>query len=292
MRIFITGATGFLGSNLVESLTQYGFKLLCLKRSFSNIRKFKSRRNIQWVDMDDESDWKGKVRMFNPEIVIHAAWIGVSVEERADELMQISNIRLIKDILDVSRDARKFIGFGSQDEYGYIDGVVDENMPLHPMTPYGKIKMRCSEIVRSFCVERGISWYWMRIFSVYGRGNRNSVIQQVVEKMATDTTMNVTLGEQQYAFLHISDFCRAVYSVVIHEEADSGIYNISSRMRDLFFQIRRIYNPKFTFRFGAMPYRPNQPMLLLGNSSKFIERFGPFERVDLSYGLEQYMIND
>lgn len=290
MRIFITGATGFLGSNLVMSLTQYGFKLLCLKRSFSDIGMFKRLSNIQWVDVD-RPNWKRKVRMFNPEIVIHTAWIGVSAKERADESIQTNNIGLIEDVLDVSKDAFKFIGFGSQDEYGYLDKVVDEDAPLHPISPYGKIKVKSADIVSEFCAKRDIDWYWMRIFSVYGRGNRNSVIQQVVEKINTDSTMGTTLGEQEYAFLHVWDFCNAIYYVIIRT-GSVGIYNLSSRrkirLKDLFLKVKEIYNPAFVFKFGVVSYRSNQSILIQGDSSKFIREFGHFEKINLLWGLRHY----
>lgn len=292
MRIFITGATGFLGSNLAIFLSQYGHELLCLKRSSSEIGRPKLLgSNVRWINID-KPDWKEDVRIFAPEIVIHAAWMGVSAEERANHSIQASNLGLVEDILDVSKNAIKFIGLGSQDEYGCLNKVIDENTPLHPITPYGRVKAECAKIVKAFCVSRGVKWYWLRVFSVYGVGNHNSIIQQVMEKIHTTTSMDTTLGEQQYAFLHVSDFCRAVHSIVVHDKPDSGTYNISSgrsiRLKDLFLQIREIYNPSFVFRFGAIPYRPGQSMLLQGDSSKFIEKFGPFEELDLLHGLTQY----
>jgi nucleoside-diphosphate-sugar epimerase len=294
MRILLTGATGFLGSHIADSLCKNGFDLLLTRRKTSKLAKCTAfAKDVHWVLTDDEK-WVEKAIEFKPEIIIHAAWNGVSSTSREDWKNQLTNIDFIFQLMKIARKStiKKFISLGSQAEYGQFEGKISEEYPLNPTSPYGAVKLAVLEMVKAFCEGNDIKWYWLRVFSVFGeRENENWLIPSVIKKMQSGSTeMDFTLGEQKYAYLYASDFAESISNVVI-KDAASGIYNLSSdnpvSLKELLMIIRDSINPNFCLKFGEIPYRLNQSMHIEGDSSKFNNAFGQIETSGLNIKLER-----
>ncbi len=294
MRILLTGATGFLGSHIAEHLTRKGHELILTKRnksSLGNCQSFLS--NVIWVNTD-ENLWEDKVIHFNPEIIIHAAWNGVAASERDHWQDQLTNIDFMYQLLKIAGKCRisKFISLGSQAEYGQIEGKVSEGHPLNPTGPYGAVKLAVSELLKVFCEENSIDWYWLRVFSVFGeKENEKWLIPSVVKNMLSGASeMDFTLGEQKYAYLYAEDFAEAITKVVI-KKASSGIYNLSSdyliSLKKLIGMIKEDINPDFVLNFGRIPYRKNQSMHIEGDMSKFNSVFGSIDNSDFRNKLKK-----
>ena len=94
MKIFITGATGFLGSHIANAAINEGNKVMCLRRNTS-VSLFDAvvEKNIEWLNNED-SDWKQKLVDFAPEVLIHCAWSGVRGLDRDYFDLQQRNVKL------------------------------------------------------------------------------------------------------------------------------------------------------------------------------------------------------
>ncbi len=289
MNIFITGATGFLGFHIVVKCVEQGHRVLCLRRKES-VGKFSKRveAKLHWVDKD-ESCWKETIAHFQPDVLIHCAWEGVSSDSRNDKRVQYHNLQFFMDLLTLYK-YQQIIALGSQDEYGYLDSIVDENSPLNPETEYARNKVACCEQLKAFNREYGYEWQWIRVFNIYGEGqNENWIIPAVIRSCKKgEESFPTTKGEQRYAYLYVDDFAKAIISI-IGQKNKSGIYNLSSAhsitLKELLLTIKYLMRSNINFNFGAYPYRSNQSMLICGNSNKFIKTFGEFENTSLEDGL-------
>lgn len=292
--VLITGATGFLGCHIAEYLCNKNFHVIATKRMNSNLKNCLGFiDNICWVDID-QKNWKDELIAHKPQIIIHAAWIGVEASERYNWDLQSENLFFLNDLLVIAfkSKTKKIIGLGSQGEYGYINTRVSELHPLNPTSAYGALKIIASQVIKNFCVQNSIEWYWLRIFSVFGEKESDkwlipSVIKNIYGRLVNE--MEFSDCDQQYAYLYINDFISAVEKVIITREDKSGIFNISSiraeKLKNIITYLRDSLNPSFILKFGALPYRPNQSMLVHGNSSKFIKMFDHFESTLLWNGL-------
>jgi len=294
MKILLTGATGFLGSHMAENLIANNYELILTKRensSLTNCQSFYS--NVIWVNTDSES-WKQQVIDYKPEFIIHTAWDGVSASKRDDWKNQLTNIDLMYELLIIAKrcEIYKFISLGSQAEYGQFEGKITEDYPLNPTTSYGAVKLAVLEMLRIFCIDNSINWYWLRVFSVFGeRENEKWIIPALIKTMLSEKTeMNFTKGEQKYSYIYVGDLAKAITKVV-SMNAPSGIYNISSNqvlcLKDLITMIKNLVNPDFKLNFGTIPYRVHQSMHIEGDTKKFSQYFGEIDTSDFRIKLEK-----
>ncbi|MDD3322934.1 MAG: NAD(P)-dependent oxidoreductase [Paludibacter sp.] len=292
MKILLTGATGFLGSHIAEALLEKGHELILTRRANSNLWRCNSFvNNVLWVNTDSNS-WITDVCTFSPEIIINSAWNGVSSSNRDDWESQLSNIDYMYFLLRIAKECciDKFISMGSQAEYGQFEGKISEDYPLNPTTSYGAVKLAASRILKMFCEDNNIKWYWLRVFSVFGeREDEKWLIPSVIKTMLTEQTeMNFTACEQKYAYLYVRDFAQSITNVVI-ANGSSGIYNLSSdsplSLKDILGAIKDIVNPYFKLNFGQLAYRENQSMHIEGDATKFNETFGKIDSTDFEVKL-------
>ena len=280
-RILITGISGFLGSEIAKQLIFQGHELMATKRPSSDLWRCEDyANNITWINLN-EASWQTKILEFNPQIIIHTAWNGVSATDRNDWDVQFSNIDLTLKLLQIAKQCKlkKFIGFGSQAEYGNFSGIIDENYPLNPNSAYGASKISISQIIKSFCSINQINWHWFRLFSFFGELENNTwFIPTLIDKISSVQKMDMTPGEQKYAYMYVGDLARLI-SKTVENEISSGIYNISSSnaisLLELTNKILELIKPaESQINFGAIPYRPNQSMHIQGSNSKLEKELG------------------
>ncbi len=292
LKVLITGITGFLGSHIAENLIGENIQVIGIKRPDSDTwrcRDFEDK--VEWINFDDLNNWK-KGALDKPAIVvIHCAWIGVEAKDRDNWLVQSKNIDLLVNLLDLSNyfTIQKFVFLGSQAEYGFINGKVDENYKVLPTNAYGCIKVACLEIIKTYANQKNMKWLWLRVFSVFGaKENENWLIPSIIKSMKKEAEMDFTVGLQKYAYLYVNDFSKIV-TALLKNDINSGVYNISSsqvqQLKYLIESIRDIINPTFILNFGAIPYRNNQSMHIEGDITKLINAIGPFEFTDFNVAL-------
>jgi nucleoside-diphosphate-sugar epimerase len=284
-RILITGISGFLGSQIAKQLIFQGHELIATKRSSSDLWRCKDYANkITWINLN-EANWQTKILEFNPEIIIHTAWSGVSAKDRDDWDIQLSNIDLTLKLLQIAKECKlkKFIAFGSQAEYGNFSGIIDENYPVNPNSAYGSSKIAISQIINNFCSINLIKWHWFRLFTFFGElENKSWFIPTLIDKISSEQKMDMTPGKQKYAYMYVGDLA-SIIGKIVEFDINSGVYNISSSnaisLLELSNKILDLIKPaKSQINFGAIPYRPNQSMHIQGSNSKLEKELG--EKID------------
>lgn len=278
--VLLSGATGFLGSHLAEYFSLNGHKVLALVRNSSDLTRVKEFRNDNLVLVNTDTDNHIKLLTeHRPSCFIHTAWQGVSVEGRNDPKVQNENIVLTRRLLFLAQTLKikKVIALGSQAEYGNFHGRISEDAVCKPISAYGKAKLATLDMLRVFCEEHSMQWYWIRIFSVYGtREKKDWLIPSVIRSLLNGEAMDLTACEQRYDYLYAKDFWHAVMKVV-QANVGSGIFNLGSntsiRLREMIEKIKTMAGSSSVLNFGALPYRPDQVMHMEGDSTKFNAQF-------------------
>lgn len=300
-KVLVSGITGFLGSQIAQELNDNGFELIAIRRTNSDLsRCTEFLDNVKWIELSD--NWEEQLIDLKPQVIIHSAWEGVAAVDRDNWKVQMNNIPFTLKLLSIAKEVNveKFIGFGSQAEYGTFSGVIDENYAIDPKTAYGLSKNLCNQTIKVFCEQNNIDWYWLRLFSFFGEKEAgNWFIPSLIKNISENKPMDMTPGEQRYAYMYIGDLASIIVKIV-KSSAKSGTYNLSSKqsvsLKEIVEKIINIIKPLDPLvNFGALPYRENQPMLIQGAVSKLEEEIGGFAETSLDVNLKnvtEYLINN
>ena len=291
--ILLTGVTGFLGSNLLESLLVEGYKVIGLKRTTSDtwrIKEFLNDRKLKLIDIDKiplEKIFNGE----NIDIVLHAAWGGVKAEERNSLPIQLENFDFAARLFNsaIKAGVNKIISLGSQAEYGRYEGRVDENYPCNPIDAYGTAKLFTSRALKVLAENTDTKWFWIRLFSLFGpKEDDKWLLPFAINKMLNNEDIDLTGCEQRYDYLFVKDFCKIIILMLNSEK--SGIYNLSSnnsiQLKEILIMIKEITKSNSKLNFGALKYRDNQVMHMEGDSTKLYKEIN-FNTLSLNKGLTE-----
>lgn len=289
MKIFVTGATGYLGFHFVNVAVSQGHQVLCLRRTTS-ISLFEPivEKDIQWVN-DEDLSMREIVKDFQPDVLVHAAWGGVRGTGRENKAVQFENLIMSQKLFELY-PYKQIIAIGSQAEYGFYHGPVDEDHALNPSTEYAYAKINCCHKLKEYCELNHIEWQWIRIFTVFGEKQTGGLLKLIIDKCKNgDIEFNTTKGEQRYSYLYSFDFAKALCNV-LGAKGKSGIYNLSQPMelhsnRDILERIKEKMHSNIQFNFGTIPYVDGQIMLMDGKVARFEKAFGSIPHTDFDFAL-------
>ena len=224
----VTGATGFLGSNLVEGLISRGYFVYAIVRPESaNVDRLKGLTNVEIIEYDIQNT-TGEMKELivdKCDYFFHLAWPGDFND--FDEQMENVNCSLSALRSAKSLGCKRFLCTGSQAEYAITEDVITEESLVVPRGPYGAAKVATCFSSRILAEEIGIDWIWGRVFSVYGRNDLDKhMIPKLITTLKSGKTMEMSSCEQYWDFLNVKDFVECF--VLLAEKGKTGeIYNIA-----------------------------------------------------------------
>ncbi|MDY4067025.1 NAD(P)-dependent oxidoreductase [Bullifex sp.] len=273
-RAIITGATGAIGTALVNELIKNKVEVLVICRGNSN-------RNINipdsplvsklYCDLKDLSSLKNNTGK-EYDVFYHFAWMGTSGVARNDMYLQNQNVQYSLDAVGVAKrfKCRKFIGAGSQAEYGRVEGKLKAKTPTFPENGYGYAKLCAGQMTRDYSHQLGIEHVWTRILSIYGPNDgQQSMVMSTINKMINGEIPQFTKGEQMWDYLYSGDAARAFF-LLGERGVDGKTYVVGSGkvkpLAEYIKDIQRIVNPKCEIQLGAIPYDDKQVMYLCADT--------------------------
>lgn len=295
MRVFLTGATGFLGSWVLRRLLERGIPVAALARPGSSVARLRGCGAFRTIegDLGSIGSLRPALEGFGADVVIHCAWAGVGNAHRNDDSQIAANVGPTADLARLARDLRckAWIGLGSQAEYGPAQGPLDERAPTEPTTLYGAAKLASCVLARRICGLGGVRFAWLRVFSTYGPGEDFGwLVPHLTRALLRGETPALTACGQRWDFLFGPDAAEAVAAVATSGGAE-GIFNLGSGvahpLRRVVEQIRDLVDPSLRLGIGQIPYRPDQVMHLEADIRRLAEAAGWRPRTTLEEGLRQ-----
>jgi len=184
-KAFVTGATGFVGSNLTEELCSAGYEVTALHRPTSDLR-FLQRLDAKRVvgTITDKATLEGAMEK-GVDVVFHVA-ANTDVWARSNATQSRDNVDGTRNMVDVAlaKGAKRFVYTSSSVVFGLGEGPFNEDSPLlgrESWINYVRTKSLADDLVRK-AGSRGLSTVVMRpahIMGRYDRGNWATVIQLV-----------------------------------------------------------------------------------------------------------------
>lgn len=266
----ITGASGFIGAAAAADLLASGHKVTALLRPDSNPARLQHLPNLHILHHSHLADPEtiAALKASSPDVFIHCAWRGVGGQDRNEAFQITDNIRMSMDSVDLAAAAgcQRWIGLGSQAEYGNQNRRLNEDAPTRPTTLYGKAKLATGIACLALAEARALSAAWLRVFSTYGPGDSpHWFLQYVLREFRAARSPDLTLCTQLWDFLHVADAARAITATAATPTA-SGNFNLGSGtalpLRFWLDLLRSATNSSSEPNYGAVPFRPDQVMHL------------------------------
>ena len=143
MRIVITGATGFIGSNLAKLFLKKGAEVFVLVRPESthlDVLPKDEKLHVVSCGLSNVMDCVSYIK--EADAFFHLAWGGVNRQEIDSPEVQAKNVAGSLDCIRAAKalNCRMFMDAGSRVEYGLTDGFMQEDIECHPVNQYGKAK--------------------------------------------------------------------------------------------------------------------------------------------------------
>lgn len=229
-KIIVTGATSMLGTALIDVAVGKGTEVYAIVRpDSSRLDRLNGSDLVHVVKcvIDDLDKLSGIPS--DCDALYHFAWEGANKEERENPVTHARNIKHTLDAVEAAKrfGCKKFIGAGSQAEYGPVNGPIDENTPCNPKTAYGIGKLSAGLLSGKLCEKYGITHIWGRVFSVYGpHDNKGTMIDYAIDQFSKREKAQFSSGEQTWNYLYESDCGKIFY--LLGEKAESAcVYRIA-----------------------------------------------------------------
>lgn len=271
-RAVITGATGSIGTALIDELIAGGVEVLVLCREGSS-----RNDNIPVSSLVTRAycDLDGLKNFVNPtdkpyDVFFHFAWAGTTGASRNDMPLQNKNVEYALDAVCLAKrmGCHTFIGAGSQAEYGRVNCALTADTPAFPENGYGMAKLCAGQMTRVLAHSLGLRHIWVRILSVFGAQTSTDLISYLISSFEKNVPVCCTKGEQMWDYLYNKDAASA-FCAIAERGIDGKIYPLGSgsgrRLKEYIEAIRRIVNPDAVIDYGARPYGEKEVMYLLAD---------------------------
>ncbi len=287
MKIFVTGADGFIGSHLIEKLVKLGHDVTALVL-------YNSFNNIGWLSQIEKEKYKnlkiifGDVRDENfiflntkkVDVIFHlAALISIPHSYLSYQSFVDTNVTGTMNILTSSKrnKIKKVFITSTSEVYGTGQKLpIKENHPLNPQSPYAASKVAADQLSISFYKSFGLPVTILRPFNTFGpRQSSRAVIPTIISQVISGKK-NIKIGNIKTSrdFTFIDDTVNAFVKALHAKKIEGEVINISSNnqiyIKDIIRQIKNITSINFNIKLEKKRLRPkkSEVEVLVGENKK------------------------
>jgi UDP-glucuronate 4-epimerase len=296
----VTGAAGFIGSNLCEALLSRGDAVIGIdcftdyyarRRKQANLMYLLDRPNFTFLEADLldaplDGLFAGADGIFHlaAQPGVRGSW-GATFEHYVRD-----NVQATQRVFEFAAAAGVRVVYASSSSiYGDAEGYpTAETTPAMPRSPYGVTKLCCEHLARAFAVNKDLDAIGLRYFTVYGPRQRpDMATQRIAEALNTGNGFKVFgTGEQSRDVTYVDDAVRATMTVM--ELAPSGrAYNIGggseTTLREIIQTCEHITGE--TLDVTYTPVADGDVKRTAADTSLIFEETGWFPEVSLEDGL-------
>lgn len=272
MKILVTGADGFIGSHVVETLVKSGHEV----RAFVLYNSFNS---WGWLDESDKSIrdsidvFSGDIRdphgvdkaVENQEVVLNlAALIAIPYSYHSPDTYIDTNIKGTLNILQAARrhNVIRVVQTSTSEVYGSAQYIpIDEAHPLHPQSPYAASKVGADQLALSFHASFDLPVGILRPFNTYGpRQSARAVIPTIISQLANKSKVKLGSLSPTRDFSFVQDTANGFLAAAQSDAIIGQTINLGSgfeiSIKDTAETIAKIMNAKLELVDDEQRVRP------------------------------------
>lgn len=275
----ITGATGFIGANLVRNLVEQKQQVSIIVRDKKlnwRLSDLSSKLDIFECDIQDVK-LAQIVDKIKPDYIFHLARYGnLPHEDNVDKMIDI-NLKGTINLINAAKQNpfKLFINAGSGDEYGVKESAMRETDLPAPVTNNGVIKSAITFYCQKEATRNNLPIITFRIFTPYGYFEDNfRLIPSIIENSIENASVKVSIPTSVRDFIFIEDVVDAYMHAAKRKHNPGEIYNIGSGKQhtvgEIVQMIQGITKSKSSVKWGAVAKQARyiEPLRWEANMSK------------------------
>lgn len=225
MKVLVTGATGFIGSHLVETLVQRGAQVRCLVRNKNHLGWVKDFP-VEYVVGDCQEKKSLKQAVQDVDQVFHLAGATTAVKEKTYfEVNGLGTKNLVQACIENNSQLKKFIYLSSQAAAGPCrsGGKKNESDPCEPVSPYGKSKLLGEKLALSHSHQ--LPLLILRPCAVYGP--RDKGFFSLFKCLSKNIKPCLSDHDQQISMCYVEDLVHAILLAALTRTESGEIFFLS-----------------------------------------------------------------
>ena len=245
MKIFVTGATGFIGRHLCLRLKLLGHDIVTISRHPIMVVKKDNQTNKHAViDLGETDRSKESYYLFEnlcnyhkPDVIFHLASSAVVKPDEEDpHRIILDNTVSTQKVAHYAPEGCRVILASSVIVYGDwlfkkgdIDSKYSERSACRPTSIYGMTKRASESIIESYTSSGKIEGVSARLCATVGSGLTHGIIKDFIRKIKSDNPYLEALGSHPGStkpFCHIEDVVEALIMLGTKKEIESRVFNV------------------------------------------------------------------
>ena len=293
--ILITGAKGFIGSNLLRKLVHEGYKtniILKSKNKSWRIKDILKKTNIIVEDLNNFKSINKIINNLKPKTIFHLATYGAYEHQNEIEKIRKVNLDVTINLLKTcsKQGFKTFINTGSNSEYGFKKKPMKETDLLEPNSYYAIFKAAATLFCQYESISKKLPIITVRPFHVYGPYEENTrLIPILISKLLNNQCPPLVAPNIVRDMIYIDDVVDFYLMIASKQATNGGIFNIGSgyqrTIKEVYFSISDIINSNLKPKWNSMNSRSWDQTLWKADMSIVKKRFKWKPKNNLKQGL-------
>jgi len=235
-KIFVTGASGFVGSHLVKRLLKLNAEVHCLKRSKSSNKRLEILNNKLFfhdIDITNYTHLESTVKKINPTAIFHLANQGLykGYESNTKSVVSVNLLGTIN-LLEATKSLpyELFVNTGSSSEYGPKIIEMKESDVCFPHGVYATTKLAGTVYASSFAKQFHKPIVTLRLFTPFGpNDDPRRLIPSVIKLALKNEPISIGGRDPVRDFIYIDDVIDMyIHSLKSKNQFTGDIINVGS----------------------------------------------------------------
>ena len=269
MKILVTGANGYIGRHVVNTLLDLGQSVIACDISVSDIDKRAESRLFDLFHLPQGNVYE---LLGAPDVCLHMAWRNGFVHNAPTQMGDLSaHYQFLTAMIDGG--LKQLAVMGTMHEVGYWEGAIDENTPCNPISMYGIAKDALRRSMIQYCNQKNCILQWLRCYYILGDDRKNNSIFCKILQAADEgkKTFPFTSGKNKYDFINVQNLANLISYTIIQKDVTGIINCCTGRPVSLAEKVESFIeenNLDIKLEYGAFPDRPYDSPCEYGDPTK------------------------
>lgn len=296
-RFLITGATGFIGANLLHYLVENNCEahiLIRKKAQLWRIKNILSHIDVHEIDLFNLPQLTKQLHRIKPTVIYHLAAYGAYPDQTDRTLINQTNYFGTLNLLQASLQIpyTLFVNTGSSSEYGFKNQPMTETDLPAPNSDYAVSKVAATLLCSHISQQEHKPIVTLRPFSVYGPWEEpQRLVPNLMKALRTHSPISMVAPQTARDFIYVDDVVKLYLSINKLTKHSGQCFNmgtgLQSTISDVVKTVQQVTHQQLNCQWGDMPARSWDTNCWVANMSRTYQLLNWQAKHSLQQGLKK-----